>query len=240
MDKIGIIVAMEEEKNAVKNIMKDLELEEIYELDFFKGKINDKKCILVQSGVGKVNAARTTQILIDKYKVNKVINVGAAASINPMLNIGDVLIGKYVVQHDFDITAFGHSKGYITGVGDKVKCDEDFLEKVEEKLKEEKQFNRKDEDKREYNIRTGVIATGDIFCSEISTRDEISAKFHADAVDMECAAIGQVCYLDDIPFIVIRGISDTPDGKNANTFDKNLELASKRCVEVLNEFLDKI
>ena len=230
MDKIGIIVAMEEEKNAVKNIMKDLELEEIYELDFFKGKINNRKCVLVQSGVGKVNAARTTQVLIDKYKVDKVINVGAAASINPMLNIGDVLIGKHVVQHDFDITAFGHSKGYITGVGDKVNCDENFLEKVEEKLKEERQFS----------IRTGVIATGDLFCSEISIRDEISAKFHADAVDMECAAIGQVCYLDDIPFIVIRGISDTPDGKNANTFDKNLELASKRCVGVLNEFLDNI
>ena len=239
MDKIGIIVAMEEEKNAVKNIMKDLELEEIYELDFFKGKINNRKCVLVQSGVGKVNAARTTQVLIDKYKVDKVINVGAAASINPMLNIGDVLIGKHVVQHDFDITAFGHSKGYITGVGDKVNCDENFLEKVEEKLKEERQFNGND-DKREFSIRTGVIATGDLFCSEISTRDEISAKFHADAVDMECAAIGQVCYLDDIPFIVIRGISDTPDGKNANTFDKNLELASKRCVGVLNEFLDNI
>ena len=240
MDKIGIIVAMEEEQNAVKNLMKDIELEEIYELDFYRGKFKDKKCVLVQSGVGKVNAARTTQILINKYKVDRIINVGSAASINPMLNIGDVLIGKHVVQHDFDITAFGHSKGYITGVGDKVNCDENFLEKVEEKLKEEKKFNKNDDDKREFSIRTGVIATGDLFCSEISTRDEISAKFHADAVDMECAAIGQVCYLDDIPFIVIRGISDTPDGKNANTFDKNLELASKRCVGVLNEFLDNI
>ena len=82
MDKIGIVVAMEEEKDAVKNLMKDIELEESYELDFYKGKIENKKCILVQSGVGKVNAARTTQILIDKYKVNKVINVGAAASKN--------------------------------------------------------------------------------------------------------------------------------------------------------------
>ena len=236
MDKIGIVVAMEEEKNAVQELMEDFELEESYELDFYKGKIQGKKCILVQSGVGKVNAARTTQILIDKYKVNRVINVGAAASINPMLKIGDILIGKYVVQHDFDITAFGHSKGYITGVGNNVRCDSDFLYKIEEKLKKEKDFKKKD-NIRDYDIRIGIVATGDVFCSEIDMRDEIRGTFNADAVDMECGAIGQVCYLDNIPFIVIRGISDTPDGENAETFDKNLELASKRCAIVLNEVL---
>ena len=240
MEKIGIVVAMEEEKNAVQKLMKDIELEECYELDFYKGKIQGKKCVLVQSGVGKVNAARTTQILIDKYKVNRVINVGAAASINPMLNIGDVLIGKYVVQHDFDITAFGHSKGYITGVGNNVRCDSDFLYKVEEKLEEEKKFSKKDNDeenKKGYNVKVGIVATGDVFCSEVDMRDEIRGTFNADAVDMECGAIGQVCYLDNIPFIVIRGISDTPDGNNAGTFDKNLELASKRCSEILNGIL---
>ena len=239
MDKIGIVVAIKEKKNAVQELMKDVDLEECYELDFYKGKIQGKKCVLVQSGVGKVNAARTTQILIDKYKVDRVINVGAAASINPMLNIGDVLIGKYVVQHDFDITAFGHSKGYITGVGNNVRCDSDFLYKVEEKLEEEKKFSKKDEDKnkRDYNVKIGIVATGDVFCSEVDMRDEIRGTFNADAVDMECGAIGQVCYLDNVPFIVIRGISDTPDGNNAGTFDKNLELASKRCSEVLNEIL---
>ena len=201
MDKIGIVVAMEEEKDAVYNLMEDAELEESYELNFYKGKIQGKKCILVQSGVGKVNAARTTQILIDKYKVNRVINVGSAASINPMLNIGDILIGKHVVQHDFDITAFGHSKGYITGVGDIVRCDSNLLDKIDEIINEKK---------RDYNVKLGIVATGDVFCTEISMRDEIRAVFDADVVDMECAAIGQVCYLDNIPFNVIRGVSDTP------------------------------
>ena len=157
-----------------------------------------------------------------------------------MLNIGDVLIGKYVVQHDFDITAFGHSKGYITGVGNNVRCDSDFLYKVEEKLEEEKKFSKKENDeekKKDYNVKIGIVATGDVFCSEVDMRDEIRGTFNADAVDMECGAIGQVCYLDNIPFIVIRGISDTPDGNNAGTFDKNLELASKRCSEVLNDIL---
>ena len=228
MDKIGIVVAMEEEKDAVYNLMEDAELEESYELNFYKGKIQRKKCILVQSGVGKVNAARTTQILVDKYKVNRVINVGASASINPMLNIGDVLIGKNVVQHDFDITAFGHSKGYITGVGNSVECDSNLLEKINEIINEKK---------RDYNVKLGIVATGDVFCTEISMRDEIRAVFDADVVDMECAAIGQVCYLDNIPFNVIRGVSDTPNGNNAGTFDENLDLAAKRCSEILNEIL---
>ena len=228
MDKIGIVVAMEEEKDAVYNLMEDAELEESYELNLYKGKIQGKKCILVQSGVGKVNAARTTKILVDKYKVNRVINVGASASINPMLNIGDVLIGKNVVQHDFDITAFGHSKGYITGVGNSVECDSNLLEKINEIINEKK---------RDYNVKLGIVATGDVFCTEISMRDEIRAVFDADVVDMECAAIGQVCYLDNIPFNVIRGVSDTPNGNNAGTFDENLDLAAKRCSEILNEIL---
>ena len=228
MEKIGIVVAMEEEKDAVYKLMKDVELEESYELNFYKGKIHGKKCILVQSGVGKVNAARTTQILVDKYKVNRVINVGAAASINPMLNIGDVLIGKNVVQHDFDITAFGHSKGYITGVGDSVRCDSNLLDKIDEIINDKK---------RDYNVKLGIVATGDVFCTEVSMRDEIRATFDADVVDMECGAIGQVCYLDNIPFVVIRGVSDTPNGNNAGTFDENLELAATRCSEILNEIL---
>ena len=222
MDKIGIVVAMEGEKDAVKNLMKDIELEESYELDFHKGKIENKKCILVQSGVGKVNAARTTQILIDKYKVNKVINVGAAASIDT--------IGKKVVQHDFDITAFGHSKGYITGVGNDVSCDSDWLDKIKDVVNE----------KRDYKVRTGIVATGDIFCTGVKLRDEIRATFKADVVDMECGAIAQVCYLDNIPFLVIRGVSDTPNGENEKDFDKNLELASNRCAEILKEVLHKM
>lgn len=114
MQKIGIIVAMEEEAEAIAELMKDVSKEEVYNLTFCKGKIHNQRCILVQSGIGKVNAARTTQIMIDKYKVDTVINVGASGSINGLLNIGDVLIGKQVVQHDFDITAFGHSRGFIT------------------------------------------------------------------------------------------------------------------------------
>ena len=228
MQKIGIIVAMEEEKEAILNIMTEVEEEQVYNLRFLKGKIQQKNCVLVQSGIGKVNAARTTQIMIEKFDIQYVINVGAGGSINGLLNIGDVLIGKEVVQHDFDITAFGNSKGYITGVGEKIICDRDLIQKLEQIIQSTPERN--------YQIKSGIIASGDIFCTEPWMKDKIRAKFDADVVDMECAAIAQVCYLDNIPFMVIRSISDTPNGENATTFDENLKLASKRCANILKEF----
>lgn len=229
MKEIGIIAAMDEEREAILNIMQDVQVVQIYNLRFLRGTICGKKCIIVKSGVGKVNAARTTQIMIDNFNIQYVLNLGSGGSVNPMLNIGDVVIGKHVVQHDFDITAFGHSKGYITGVGNNVMCDRGLVNEFEKLIK-----GLSD---RIYNIRIGVIATGDIFCTDIGMKDKIHAKFDADVVDMECAAIAQTCYLDNIPFIVIRSISDTPDGKNAATFDENLKLASKRCANILKEFL---
>lgn len=229
MKNIGIIVAMDEEGEAIEKIMTNIERKQIYNLVFKIGIIKDKKCVLVKSGVGKVNAARTTQIMIDNFDIDYVINAGSAGAINNMLEIGDVIIGKQVVQHDFDITAFGHSKGFITGVGNNVICDRELVSK----------FNMIIEDiaERNYNIKLGVVATGDIFCTDVSMKDEIRANFDADVVDMECGAIAQVCYLDNIPFIVIRSVSDTPNGKNTSTFEKNLELASKRCATILKEIL---
>lgn len=229
MQEIGIIVAMDEEREAILNIMTDVKVEQVYNLRFLKGKIQGKNCILVKSGIGKVNAARTTQVMIHNFNIQYVINLGAGGSINGMLDIGDVLIAKQVIQHDFDITAFGHSKGYITGVGDKIICDRDLINELEQIIQSMPE--------RSYQIKIGVIATGDIFCTESWMKDKIRAKFNADVVDMECAAIAQVCYLDNVPFIGIRSISDTPNGKNATTFDENLKLASKRCANILKEFL---
>ena len=211
MKQIGIIVAMDEEREAIIKIMTEVKTEQVYNLKFLKGKIQEKECILVKSGIGKVNAARTTQVMIQNF------------------DLQDVLIGKQVVQHDFDITAFGHSKGYITGVGNSIICDRSLVDELEQIIKTIPE--------RSYQIKLGIIATGDIFCTESWMKDKIRAKFNADVVDMECAAIGQVCYLDNIPFMAIRAISDTPNGKNASTFDENLKLASKRCANILKEFV---
>ena len=151
MKLIGIIVAMDEEREEIKEIMTDTKVEQIYNLRFIKGKIYDKDCILIKSGVGKVNAARATQIMLSKFDIQYVINAGVAGSINPLLNIGDVIIGKNVVQHDFDITAFGHSKGYITGVGDKIECNVELVNELEQIIQVMPERN--------YQIKLGTIAT---------------------------------------------------------------------------------
>ena len=228
MNRVGIIVAMQEELEEILNIMKNVEEKEILGLNFKIGQIEKNKVVVVKCGVGKVNAARVAQILIDKLDVKYMINVGAAGALNPFLNIGDIVIGKKLVQHDFDITAFDHDKGYIPGVGEYIYSDEKLVQKFE------KIINSLSDNT--YKTVTGVIATGDIFCTDIEMKNKIYTRFDADCVEMEGAAIAQVCYLDKIPFIVIRSISDSPNGKNEVDFDKFVELASRRCANLLKEF----
>lgn len=227
MKKYGIIAAMEEEMQEIKKIMAQKENEKIYELNFIKGKVNNTEIILVKSGVGKVNAARTTQILINNFEVDAIINIGSAGSANDELEIGDIVIGSKLVQHDFDTTAFGSPKGYISNIGQYVESDNSLVHKMEgtiSKLQDSK-----------FKIKIGIIASGDIFCTDIEMKNKIRAKFNADAIEMEGAAIAQVCKLDNIPFIVIRSISDKPNGNNNITFEQFLEKASKRCALIIQK-----
>ena len=212
----------------IKKIMKNIENKEIYELNFFKGTINDKNVVLVEAGVGKVNAARVTQILIDNFKIQGLINVGSAGSCNDELEIGDIVIGKKLVQHDFDITAFGHEKGFISNVGQFVESDKALISQIEEIIENIKV--------KDFNIKIGTIASGDIFCTELKMKEKIKEKFNADCIEMEGSAIAQVCKLDKIPFLVVRSISDKPNGQNEITFDKFLENASKRCAYIIDQF----
>lgn len=229
MKRIGIIVAQDEEREEILDIMKDTEVKQISNLRFIQGNIEGKRCVLIKSGIGKVNAARTAQALIDNFKVDYIINIGIAGSLNSLLDIGDVVIAKKVIQHDFDITAFGHSKGYITGVGDFLQSNPDLVEEFTNSLESTPEKN--------YKIKVGIIATGDIFCTESWMKDKIRAKFNADVEDMESAAIAQVCYLSETPFIAVKSISNTPKGENAIAYSNNIKLASKRCANVLKEIL---
>lgn len=230
MKYIGIVVAMDEELEAIQKLMKNIEVKTIKDLRFLIGHIQNRLIVLVKCGVGKVNAARTTQKLIDNFDVSCILNVGVAGAINANLDIGDVVVAKHVLQHDFDITAFGHSKGYITGIGNYISCNKDLIDEFEQIIKSIPERN--------YKIKIGIVATGDIFCTESWMKEKINGKFNADVVDMECAAIGQVCYLENVPFMAIRSISDIPNGNNATTFDENLKIASKRCANILSEFLN--
>lgn len=230
MKVYGIIAAMQEEMQEIKNTMTEIEIKRLYELEFITGKINDQNIVLIESGVGKVNAARVTQILIDNFQIDAVINVGSAATTRDELDIGDIVIGKKIVQHDFDITAFGHPKGYISNLGNQyLESNDKLIEKMEDTIQE---FQDKT-----FKIKIGTIASGDIFCTDTKMKEKIRDKFKADAIEMEAAAIAQVCILDKIPFIIIRSISDSPNGKNEITFEQYLKKASKRCASMLKEYL---
>lgn len=228
----GIIAAMQEEMQEIKNIMQEICEMQVYELTFFVGKIYNNKVILVEAGVGKVNAARVIQILIDKFEVKKIINIGSAASCNDKLEIGDIVIGSKLVQHDFDITAFNHPKGYISNIGQFIESDIELIKKLEKTITYL--------DNKDFNITIGTIATGDIFCTDINMKNKIRTKFNAEAIEMEGAAIAQVCKLDNIPFVIIRSISDKPNGKNEITFDEFLKKASKRCAYIIEKFFETL
>ena len=227
---IGIIVATDEEFIEIKNIMDSYEEKDIYELTFVKGKINGKKVIVVKCGIGKVNAARTTQILINNFKISKIINIGAAGGINPDLKIQDIVIGEKLVQYDFDISASGdYDKGEIQGVGKYIKSDFELINVCKKVLENRAQNNVK--------IVIGTIATADIFCSDPEIAKKVREDFGAECVEMEGAAIAQVCYLDKIPFLVIRGISDTPNGHNEMDYYTYCHIAAKHAAEFLQDLL---
>lgn len=229
MKKYGIIAAMQEEMQEIEKVMEEKQSQKIYELNFITGKINCAEVVLVEAGIGKVNAARTTQILINNFNIDAIINVGSAGSANDELDIGDIVIGNRIIQHDFDITAFGHPKGFISNVGQYVESDSTLIEKMKQTISK-MQAN-------EFKIKIGAIASGDIFCTELKMKEKIRSKFNADAIEMEGAAIAQVCKLDNIPFLIIRSISDKPDGNNHITFEQFLKKASKRCAKIIKEFL---
>lgn len=229
MKKIVIIAAMDEEVKSIENIMDNIVEKHIYNIEIVEGNINNRECVLVKSGVGKVNAARTVQILIDNYDIDFVINVGSAGSLDEKLNIGDIVIGKGIVQHDFDITAFGHEKGYISEVGKIFESDYELVDMCKNSI-DTLNLNK-------VNVEIGIIASGDIFCTSVEMKNKIKEKFNAKCVEMEGAAIAQVCYLDNIRFIVIRSISDSPNGNNNIDFNEFLDLASVRCAMFLKEMI---
>lgn len=228
MKYIGIIAAMNEEINSIKELMKYIKVQEFYELQFITGKIHNKDVVLVKCGVGKVNASRTTQILIDKFDLEYIINVGTAGGLKEEIEIGDIVIADKLVQHDFDVTAAGHEKGYISNLGKYFYSDKDLVKKARVIMKSmDEQFNQ----------FIGTIATGDIFVQDVTVKNRIKEDFDADCVEMEGAAISQVCTLNKIPFLVIRAISDKPNGNNSIDFEKYLDMACKRYAKFIDIFL---
>ena len=223
---IGIIFAMKEELDEFLKLVSNVQEKKIFDLTFYNCNLENKNLVLVESGVGKVNAARTTQVLIDKMNVDFVFNIGVAGSVSNYVNVLDIVIGNKMVQHDFDITAFNHEKGYIPNVGVYISSDNKLLD-VARSIK------------TEVNIHEGVIASGDIFVTEPEMSRKIFNKFNALAVEMEGASIAQVCYLCNIPYLVIRSISDSPNSNSNNTltYEEFLEKSSKTVSNYLKDII---
>ena len=229
MKRIGIIFAMKEELDSLLKYLKIEKEYNIFDLKFYEGMIHNNYCILTESGVGKVNSARCTQILIDNMDVDMIINIGVAGGISEKLKVCDIVIGEKLVQHDFDITAFNHEKGYIPNVGVYIDSDTYLVNIAKECINNKK-----------YNVVSGIIASGDIFCTESWMSQKINTKFNALCVEMEGASIAQVCYLSNVPFIVIRSISDVPNNNNVLTYEEFLNESSKNISNFVYEIIKNI
>lgn len=199
----GIIGAMEEEVEILKSKMEVSKIVKKAAMEFHKGFLNNKEVVIVRSGIGKVNAAICTQILIDEFGVDKVINTGIAGSLNNSINIGDMVISTEVLQHDVDATGFGYQLGEIPRMGTLTfGADSKMVEIARETCKKVNP---------EIGVFQGRIVSGDQFVSDKKLKNKISENFGGYCTEMEGAAIGQAAYLNNVPFVIIRAISDKAD-----------------------------
>ncbi|MGN2339643.1 5'-methylthioadenosine/adenosylhomocysteine nucleosidase [Clostridium cagae] len=228
---IGIIAAMAEE---LEILLKDLNLEEKKEkanMVFHKGTINNKNVVAVVCGIGKVNSAVCTQILISEYNVDKVVNVGVAGGIGKDIYPGDIVVAENLVQHDMDTSAFGDKIGQIPRLDTfDFKCDKDMVAAAKKSC----------EEISELNSFTGRIVSGDQFVANLEKIQWLEKEFGAISCEMEGASIAQVCYLNSIPFVVIRSISDNANNGAHMDYEKFIPIAVKNSTNILKNMLEKL
>ncbi|MFW2490849.1 5'-methylthioadenosine/adenosylhomocysteine nucleosidase [Clostridium chromiireducens] len=226
---IGIIAAMAEE---LEILLKDVTLEEKNEkanMTFHKGKLYGKDVVTVVCGIGKVNSAICTQILASEYKVDRVINVGVAGGIGKNIYPGDIVVAENLVQHDMDTTAFGDKMGQIPRLDTfDFKCNAEMISIAKKAC----------ESIPELNSFTGRIVSGDQFIANIEKIQWLDKEFGAISCEMEGASIAQVCYLNSIPFVVIRSISDNANNGAHMDYQKFIPVAVKNSTRILKQMLE--
>ncbi|MCR4718122.1 MAG: 5'-methylthioadenosine/adenosylhomocysteine nucleosidase [Firmicutes bacterium] len=234
--RIGIIGAMDSEIEYLVAQLEEKTVTKFCGYSFYSGGLYDIQVIILKCGVGKVNAARGTQLLIDRFSPNAILNTGIAGAVEPGLRVGDAVIATGFVQHDFDVTAFGYAPGYLcTGVNhDKStvflpdKTLSGMLAKAAGQVLDG------------VNIREGIIATGDIFVADTQRRKYIFSQFGAIAAEMESAAIAQTAYYAAVPIAILRVISDNADGEASVSIDKFEAETAKLSTEIVIEFLKQL
>jgi len=226
---IGIIAAMAEE---LEILLTDLALEEKKEkanMTFHKGSLYGKNVVAVVCGIGKVNSAICTQILASEYNVDKIINVGVAGGIGKDIYPGDIVVAENLVQHDMDTTAFGDKMGQIPRLDTfDFKCDEQMVAIAKKAC----------EEIPELNSFTGRIVSGDQFIANVEKIQWLDKEFGAISCEMEGASIAQVCYLNSIPFVVIRSISDNANNGAHMDYQNFITIAVKNSTRILKQMLE--
>lgn len=227
---IGIICAMQIEADGIIALCENVKTRTHAKMKFTLGTLHGKDVCIVVCGVGKVNAAMCALMLIEKYKPDLVLNSGVAGSLSPIVGIGDIVVATKSVEHDMNGTALGDRQGEITFPDGNMmffECDKQastLLASICKKIPDTK-------------VAQGIIASGDIFVSDRKQRFKINDRFGALACEMEGAAIGHVCVRCEVPYGIIRAISDDLDENKGMDFVKFCELASKKTVAAVSGFV---
>ncbi|MEQ5127284.1 5'-methylthioadenosine/S-adenosylhomocysteine nucleosidase [Providencia zhijiangensis] len=216
--KIGIIGAMEQEVATLREKIEGCQTLSLAGCEIYTGKMNGVDVALLKSGIGKVAAAIGTTLLLEHCKPDVVINTGSAGGLDPRLNVGDIVVSTEVRYHDADVTAFGYEPGQMAQCPPAFIADAKLIETTEKCVKA-----------LDMNAVRGLICSGDAFINGAEPLARIKATFPSvAAVEMEAAAIGHVCYQFNVPFVVVRAISDVADKESHTSFDEFLPVAARQ------------
>ena len=224
--RIGIIVAMEDEVSSLKDSMSIDRKETVSGMEFCIGTLDGRDVVIAQCGMGKVNAGICASTMINEFGAYCVINTGVAGSLDNVLDIGDMVISTEAVQHDFDVSPIGFQKGEIPYTG-KVAfpADAKLISAAERAISE---------CAPEIKSVKGRVCSGDQFINTNEQKDRITSEFGGLCCEMEGGAIAQSCYLNNVPYVIIRAISDKPDGSEQQEYHEFEEQAAKRCAEIVH------
>jgi len=225
--KIAIMGAMPEEITPLLERMDSYEKVEFAKNSYYLAKYKELELVIAYSKIGKVFASLTATTMIEKFGAQKLLFSGVAGAINPDLKIGDLIVATKLCQHDLDITAFGHPYGYVPEGSVYVESDAELRNIAHEVAKE-----------MQVKLREGIIATGDQFVADEARKEWIGKTFQADTLEMEGASVAVVCDSLDVPFFVLRAISDSADMDAGFNFDAFLESSAKVSADFVVAMLD--
>ncbi len=229
---LGIIGAMDEEVAKIKEQMQDVKVMSRAAMDFYEGTLKGKEVVVVRSGIGKVNAAVCAQILVDVYGVDAVVNTGIAGSLNARIDIGDIVLSTDALEHDMDAVSFGYPLGQIPRMETLSFPADAKLRSLAKKVCGEVV--------PEVSVFEGRVVTGDQFVSDKKKKEWLVENFDGYCTEMEGAAIAHTAYLNGIPFLIVRAISDKADDSASMDYPTFEAKAIENSVKLLLEFCNQM